>query len=58
MKHNQGRLVFDTTLQDIDDRFFDAQNTMIDHWRDCYMEAIYPFPHGIPEVLVKYVHII
>ena len=58
MKHNQGRLVFDTTLQEIDDRFFDDQNTMIDHWRDFYMEAIYPFPHGIPEALVKYVHII
>ena len=34
MKHNRGRLGFDLTLSDIDDRLFDDQNKVIDQWRD------------------------
>ena len=58
MKYNQGRLRFDPTLQDIDDRFFDDQNKMIDQWRGFYPEAIEPLPHVIPEALGKYVKMI
>ena len=42
MKHNWGHLVFDPKLQDIDDRFFDDQNKVIDQCRDFYTEAIDP----------------
>ena len=31
LKHNWGRLGFDPTLQQIDDRFFNDQNKVIDH---------------------------
>ena len=58
MKHNWGHLVFDPKLQDIDDRFFDDQNMVIDQWRYFYTEAIDPLPHGMPEALGKSVHII
>ena len=58
MKQNWGRLGYDPTLQDIDDRFFDNQNKLIDHWRDFYPEAIYMLPHGVPEALGKSVQII
>ena len=33
LKHYRGRLGFDPTLQEIDDRFFNDQNKVIDHWR-------------------------
>ena len=36
MKYNQGRLGFDTTIQDIDDRLFDDQNNVIDKRREFY----------------------
>ena len=42
MKHNWGHLVFDPKLQDIDDRFFDDQNKVIDQCRDFYTEDIDP----------------
>ena len=58
MKHNQGRLGFDPTLQEIDDRLFDDKNKVIDHWRDFYLEAIDLVTHGMPEALGKSVHII
>ena len=58
MKHNWGRLVFDPTLQDIDDIFFDYQNKVIDQWRDFYTEAIDPLSHDNPEALGKFVQII
>ena len=58
MKHNRDRLGLDPTLQDIDDRFFDDQNMVIDQWRYFYTEAIDPLPHGIPEALGNSVHII
>ena len=51
MKHNQGRLVFDTTLQEIGDRFFDDQNKVLDQSRDFYLEAVDQFPHDMPEAL-------
>ena len=51
MKHNQGRLVFDPTLQEIDDILFDDQNRVIYQWQDFYLEAVYPLPHGMPEEL-------
>ena len=58
MIHNRGCLVFDPTLQDIDDRFFGDQNKVIDKWRDFYPEAIDPFPYCMPEALGNYVQII
>jgi len=58
MKYNVGRLGFDPTLQEIDDRLFDDQNKVIDQWRDFYPEAIDPLPHGMPEALGKSVQII
>ena len=49
---------FDPTLQEIDDRFFNDQNKVIDHWREFYPEAIDLWPHGIPELLGHSVQII
>ena len=51
-------MVFDPTLQEIDDRFFDDKKNVIDQWRGFYTEDIDPLPHGIPEALDKSVKII
>ena len=58
INHNWGSFVFDTTLQEIDDRFSDDQNKVIDKWRYFYLEAIDQLPYDIPEALGKYVHMI
>ena len=58
MIHNNGRLGFHPTLQDIDDILFDDQNKVIYQRRDFYLEDIDPLPHGMPEALGKSVKII
>ena len=58
MKHNQGCLGFDPKLQDIDDRFFDDQNKVIDQWRKCYPKDIDLLPYVMPKALGKSLQII
>ena len=58
MKHNQGRLGFDPMIKEIGDIFFDDKKKVIDKWREFYLEAIDPFPHGMLEALGESVHII
>ena len=53
MKYNRGILVFDPTLQDIDDRLFDYQNKLIDQWREFYPEDVDLLPHITTEALGK-----
>ena len=40
IKHNRGRLGFDSTLQYIDDKLFDDQNKVIYQWRYFYPKDI------------------
>ena len=48
MKFNPGRVVFDPTYQDIDERLFEKQSKLMDQWRDFSPEVVNPLPHCIP----------
>ena len=58
IKVNPGRIGFDSTYQEIDERLFDGQSRAVEQWKDFYPEAIDPLPHDMPEPLGNSVQII
>ena len=58
MNLNPGRLGFDPTLQEIDNKLFEDQSKVMYKWREFYLEAIEKLPHGVTETLVETIQMI
>ena len=58
MKLSPGKVGFDPTYQEIDDRLFEYQYKLMDQWRELYLQAIDPFTHAMTDPLDNTVQII